>query len=250
MSERITTLARRVLPGLLLSLVAAAILAGPTPASAANNVTANLRVVTWKGKILFDGRATAGTTRVRSNATCLGGRIDPARTVAGPTALNLLVAASRKSKSLRPLRLTDSDYGFGICGIGGVSATGEEWWVLRTNYRDATVGAEGLTVKQNDSILLYLSRTWAEPTPDSLYLKAPAKARKGARVRVRVLSYNGAGRRRPVEGAAVKGAPALTDASGYTTLTVSRKTGTIARRAGLIPSNRAVIRIRRPVAGR
>jgi len=250
MSERIISLARRVLPGFILPLVAAAILAGPAPASAANSVTANLRVVTWKGKILFDGRATAGTTRVRSNATCLGGRIDPARTVEGPTALNLLVTASKKSKSLRPLKLTDTDYGFGICGIGGVSATGEEWWVLRTNHRDATVGAEGLRVRQNDSILLYLSKTWAEPTPDSLYLEAPAKVRKGVRARVRVFSYNGAGQRRPVEGAAVKGAPALTDARGYTTLTVNRRTGTIARRAGLIPSNRAVIGIRRPVTGR
>lgn len=255
MTDRFTSLAPRVLLGLSLLLFAAvSLLAVPASAPAAGKVQANLRVVTWKGKILFDGKARTGTTRVKPNKACLGGRTGPARAVTGPTALGLLVAASKKSRSLRPLKLTDTDFGFGICGIGGANATGEQWWSLRTNYKDATVGAEGLTVKRNDDILLYLAKTYMEPTPDSLFLKAPAKVKKGKLARVRVFAYHNqfdeqSGettlKRSPVEGAKVKGAVGPTNAKGFTRIKVTRKTRTVARMSGLIPSNRAVIKLKK-----
>lgn len=255
MTDRFTSLAPRALLGLSLLLFAAiSLLAVPATAPAASKVQANLRVVTWQGKILFDGKARTGTTKIKPNKACLGGRTGPARTVSGPTALGLLVAASKKSKSLRPLKLTDTDFGFGICGIGGANATGEQWWSLRTNYKDATVGAEGLSVKRNDDILLYLSKTYMEPTPDSLFLKAPAKVKKGKLIRVRVFSYHNefdekSGetrlKRSPVEGAKVKGAVGPTNAKGFARIKVTRKTRTVARKSGLIPSNRAVIKLKK-----
>lgn len=248
MTDRITSLAPRVLPGLSLLLFAAvSILALPPATQAAGKVQANLRVVTWQGRILFDGKARTGTTRVKPNSDCLGGSAGPARTVAGPTALGLLVAATKKpvAKKLRPLEISDGSFGFGICGIGGVSAQNEEWWVLRQNQKDTTTGAELTMVKKNDSILLYLSKTWMEPTPDTLLLKAPARVRKGSRARVRVFSYTGTGKRSPVEGARVKGAVKPTNANGFTRIRINGRTRTVARKSGLIPSNRTVIRIKR-----
>lgn len=246
MINRINLRTPRILLGLSLLLFAAlSTLAIPAVSSAADGVQANLRVVTWKGKIVFDGKARTGTTSVKPNADCLGGRTGPAREVAGPTALGLLVAASKKSKDLRPLKLTDTDFGFGICGIGGISAQNEEWWVLRQNYRDSSTGAELTQVKRNDTILLYLAKTWTEPTPDSLVLKAPAKVKKGKIARVRVLSLTSAGKRSPVQGANVRGATAPTNARGYAKVKITRKIRVVARKAGLIPSNRAVIQVKK-----
>lgn len=244
MSNRITSPVPGLVLGLslLLVLIAAAVLA--PPATAAGKVQANLRVVTWQGKILFDGKARTGTARIKPNTACLGGEPGPARTVSGPTALGLIAAASKKSAALRPLKISDGEYGFGICGFGNTVAKDPQWWVLRTNYRDASAGAELVTVKKNDDILLYLSKTYMDDTPDSLFLKAPAKVKKGKFARVRVFKYTGAGKRSPVKGAKVPGAKP-TNAKGFTRVKIRKRTRIAARQPGLIPSNRVVIGIRR-----
>lgn len=232
--------------GLLLGLAMLLGLVAAQPAAAANKVPANLRVVTWQGKIIFDGTVKTGTAKIKPNSDCLGGKPGPARTVNGPTALGLLYHASLRYKALRPLKLSDGDYGFGICGIGGTSAKNEEWWVLRQNYKDAKTGAETTKVKRGDNILLYLAKSYMETTPNTLALKAPSKVRKGAKVKVRVLSYDGKGKKSPVEGAKVSGAKgALTDAKGYTTLTITGKTRLVAREGSQIPSNRVKVSIRK-----
>jgi len=241
MTKRITSPAIGLLLGLavLLGLMA-------QPAVAAKKVPANLRVVTWKGKILFDGTVKTGTAKIKPNTACLGGEAGPARTIAGPTALGLLYQASLRYKALRPLKLSDGDFGFGICGIGGVSAKKEEWWVLRRNFRDSPSGAELTKVRRGDKILIYLSRTYNEETPNSLALNAPRKVRRGAKVKVRVFSYDAKGKRTPVEGAKVSGAKgAPTDSHGYTTLTITRRTRLVAREGSQIPSNRVKVTIKK-----
>lgn len=255
MTNRITVPVPGVILGLtlLLSLLAAVVLA--PAASAAGKVPANLRVVTWKGKILYDGKIQTGSARIKPKSDCLGGGAGPARTVAGPTALGLLWQAARKSQNtkqatkksagLRPLAISDGDFGFGICGIGGNNSTGEEWWALRNNQKDTTTGAELTTLKRNDSVLLYLSKSYMEPTPDALFLKAPAKVKKGKFARVRVFAYNGAGKRRPAEGVGIVGTTVHTNAKGYARFRVKRRIRTAARLPGFIPSNRAVIKVRR-----
>ncbi len=244
MSNRITSPAPGLLLGLTLLLVVVAATALAPAASAAGKVQANLRVVTWKGKILFDGKVPAGTTSVKPNVDCLGGKAGPARTVSGPTALGMLVSAAKKSAALRPLKISDGEFGFGICGIGGNMVQNEEWWVLRTNYRDSSTGAELTTVKKNDTILFYMAQSYMQTTPDSLFLKAPAKVKKGKFARVRVFKYTGAGKRSPVAGAKVPGAKP-TDAKGWTKVKIKKRTRIAARQSGLIPSNRVVIGIRR-----
>lgn len=243
--ERMTNRITKPAIGLLLGL---ALLLGfvSQPAMAAKKVPVNLRVVTYKGQIVFDGTVNTGTAKIKPNADCLGGAAGPARTVVGPTALGLLYQASLQYKALRPLELSDGDFGFGICGIAGVSARDKEWWVLRQNYKDTMTGAETTKVKRGDKILLYLSKSYEDTTPDSLALNAPGKVRKGAKVKVRVFKYTGAGKRSVVEGAKVSGAKgALTDAQGYTTLTITGKTRLVARQGSLIPSNRVQVSIKK-----
>ncbi len=243
MTNRITSPAVGLLLGMALLLGLAA-----QPAAAAKKIPVDLRVVTNKGKIVFDGKVNTGTAKIKPNSTCptLNGRLGPARTVTGATGLGLLYQASLKYKALRPLRISDSDFGFGVCGIGGTMAQGEGWWVLRHNYKDAMTGAEGLKLKRGDSVLFYYSKSWQDTTPDSLFLKAPAKVKKGAKVKVRVFSYDATGKRTPVQNAKISGAKgALTDAKGFTTLTIARKTKLVARQGSLIPSNRVKVAIRK-----
>jgi len=241
MTNRITSPAVGLLLGLAMLLGLAS-----QPAAAANKVPANLRVVTWKGQILFDGTVDTGTAKIKPNTACLGGEAGPARTVAGPTALGLLYQASLQYKALRPLKISDGDFGFGICGIGGVAAKNKEWWVLRQNYKDSMTGAELTKVKRGDKILLYLSKSYEDTTPDTLVLNAPTKVSKGAKIKVRVFKFTGAGKRSVVEGAKVSGAKgALTNAQGYTTLTITGKTRLVARQGSLIPSNRVSVSIKK-----
>lgn len=233
--------------GLLLALAMTLGLA-IQPAAAASKIPVNLRVSTFKGNIVFDGTVRTGTAKIKATSTCpsLGGRLGPARTVAGATGIGLLYQASQQFAALRPLKISDSDYGFGICGIGGNMAAGKQWWVLRHNDKDSMTGAEGLKLKRGDSVLLYLAKSWEDTTPDSLQLNAPAQVRRGAKAKVRVFSVDGSGRRTPVEGARVSGAEgALTDAQGYTTLTIGKKTRLVARLGSLVPSNRISVSIRR-----
>jgi hypothetical protein len=251
MTNRITSPAIGLLLGLalLLGLSSQPAMAGkktPGKPAAAKKVQANLRVVTWRGKIVFDGTVRTGTAKIKPNTSCLGGDAGPARTITGPTVLGMLYHASLRYRALRPLKLSDGDFGFGICGIGGVSAKDKEWWVLRRNYKDSMSGAELTKVRRGDKILLYLSKSYEEVTPNALALNAPRKVRKGAKVKVRVFSYDARGKRTPVEGARVSGAKgAPTDARGFTTLTITGKTRLVAREGNQIPSNRVQVTIRK-----
>ncbi|HRV59861.1 MAG TPA: hypothetical protein P5138_04475 [Solirubrobacterales bacterium] len=242
MTKRFTSPAVGLLLGLALLLGFAA-----QPAAAAKKIPVNLRVVTYSGKIMFDRTVNTGTATIKPTSACptLGGRTGPPRTVTGATGLGLLYQASLKYKALRPLKISDSDFGFGVCGIGGSMAKGEQWWSVYQNYKSTSTGAEGVKLKRRDSILFFLSKTWAEPNPNLLFLKAPTKVRKGATVKVRVFEYDTAGKRSPVEGAKVKGAGALTDARGYTTLKIKGKTKLVARQAGLVPSNRVYVQVKK-----
>jgi len=226
----------------------AAALAGP--ASAASKVPVELRVVTYEGKVLADKTVKTGTTAVKtsSKATCLGGSpTNGTKTIQGPTALGLLADASSSTPALRPLQISNAfDFGLGLCGIGSETARNEEWWVLKYDHRDSTVGGEFQKVKKGGTVLWFLARSYNETTPNELFLQAPEKAEKGASVKVRVFEYDGKGKRKPVEGARVSGASAaLTDSKGYTKVKVSKKTSLSARFAGTIPSNRATIAIRK-----
>lgn len=233
--------------GLGIALMASA-LAGP--ANAASKVPVQLRVVTYSGKVLVDKTVKTGTTSVKtsSKATCLGGSpTNGTKSIPGATALGLLSDASKSTSSLRPLQISNAfDFGLGLCGIGSSVAKNEEWWVLKYDHKDSSVGGEGQKVKKGGVVLWYLAKSYNEATPNELYLQAPAKVKKSASFKVRVFEYDGKGKRKPVEGAKVFGtSAALTDSNGYTKVKLSKKTNLSARFAGTIPSNRATIALKK-----
>ena len=237
----------RTAVGLLLGLVSLLGLMS-LPAAASAGVPVHLRVVTHEGRILLDRNVNTGTATIKPTSTCptLGGRTGPARTLRGATGMGLLYQASRRFEALQPLKVSDSDFGFVICGIGGEMATGEEWWSIYLNNRAAMTGAEGLKLKKGDSVLFFLSESWARPNPNLLYLNAPAKVRKGVTTRVRVFEYDQNGKRKPASAARVAlqgGRSVVTDSRGYASVKITGKTRIVARKSGLIPSNRVQVAI-------
>jgi hypothetical protein len=235
---------------LVLGLALLALPAATAPAGAADKVPVQVRVVTWQGKIMLDRKVRTGTTNVAtsSKAGCLGGSpSDGSKRIPGATALGALYDAARSINSPKRLLLSDAfDFGLGVCGVGGAVASGEQWWELTYNHKPSSLGGEGTTLRRNDTVLWYLSKSYNETSPDELFLKAPERVRRNGSFRVRVLAYNDNGRARPVEGARLSLADSeLTGVNGYTRLKVKKKTRIVARATGLIPSNRAVVRIRR-----
>jgi hypothetical protein len=101
-------------------------------------------------------------------------------------------------------------------------------------------------LKAGDEVLWFLSETYNLPSPDELTLVAPEGTKTGRWMTVRVLAYNDAGVRRPVEGAALslEGA-APTNAAGYTRIRLSRTSRFAARAEGFIASNRVVVKVSR-----
>ena len=215
------------------------LLVSTTAVASAKKVEAGLRVVA-KGKVLAEDTLRTGTISIPTSrkADCFGkgsgGSGKPAR-VAGPTALGLLGQAAASTRSLRPLLITDSfDFGLGICGVGGFSATTKESWYLKVNHKNPNLSGERVKLKPGDEVLWALAKF---PYPKELALEGPAEATPGLPFQVRVLSYDDNGKRKPVKGALVTGGAGPTDAQGRTTVTLAGPAVIRATHAKDIPSN-------------
>jgi len=201
---------------LVLSSVAAAVAKGPV---------AELRVVGSGGKVLAEKSFGAGSTSVEASpsARCFGpGTGGSGKTVAlrGPTALGMLVQASKFTAALRPLSVTDhflSEFGLGLCGVGGLEAHGKDSWYFKVDHRAPSVGAEAAKVKAGDEVLFAYG---SYPYPDELALSAPARVRAGVPFTVRVFAYDAKGKKKPAAGATVTGASGPTDAQGRAQVTL------------------------------
>jgi hypothetical protein len=220
--------------------LALVLLVSSVAAASAKKVEADLRVVAKGGKVLSEQTLRTGTTSVPTSkkATCFGkgtgGSGKPAR-VNGPTALGLLAQGAAGTKALSPLLITDSfDFGLGICGVGGYSATTTESWYLKVNHKNPEIGGESVKLKAGDDVLWALAKY---PYPKELALEAPGEGTPGVPFEVRVLSYDDKGKRKPVKGALVTGGAGPTDAAGKTTVTVTAPTLIRATHAKDIPSN-------------
>ena len=83
--------------------------------------------------------------------------------------------------ALKPLLVTDAfDFGLGICGVGGYSATTKLSWYLKVNHKNPELGGETVKLKAGDEVLWALA---AYPYPDELALVAPDTATPGCRSR-------------------------------------------------------------------
>lgn len=226
-------------------LVAACALAMVLPlfiaaAASAKKVEADLLVVGTGGKVIAEETLKTGTTTIptSSKANCFGkgtGGSGKAAKINGPTALGLLGQAAQSTKTLKPLLITDAfDFGLGICGVGGYSATMTRSWYLKVNHKNPELGGESVKLKAGDDVLWALA---GYPYPNELALEAPGEAAPGVPFEVRVYSYDDAGKRKPAKGAKVTGASAPTDAQGRATVTVAGPMLLRATSGKDIPSN-------------
>lgn len=242
----------RCLPAALCApaLITAAIAASPSGAGAAS-VPVDLRVLTVEGKVLADQRqyvSPSASLRADPRAECFGagtGGSGRRLAVPGATALGVLGEASESDPDLRPVSVTDYDFGFpgiGLCGIGSQRAGSDEFWFLKVNHRNPQISGDRARVGPGASVIWYLipfSKCSPVPPyfcPPELVLRAPARAEPGVPFGVRVLRIDDAGRSRPATGVAVDGADLPTDAEGETraVLTGSRRIRAV--RPGSIPS--------------
>ncbi len=231
-------------PKLAVACAIALLLAIPCVAGA--KVTAHLRVETTGGKVLADlaQRTHPAALKTDPGADCFGPPGGSGHRVGVPdnTALGLLADALPDAPALRPLSITDQfSFGLGICGIGGNVASGDGFWYLKRNHVGAQVGGDQLKVHDGDDVLWYLAPRF--PVGDELALRAPARARPGEPVQVKVVSYTDKGKRRRAKGVEVGHGADPTNAAGITAVTFpaagTRKLQ--ARRGGDIPSNVAAV---------
>jgi len=215
--------------------------------AAAKGLSADLRVVGKKGRVLTEKRVGARTTAVKTSprARCFGpenGGSGKPVSIRGNTAMGLLARASKSTPRLRPLLISDAfDFGLALCGIGGnVARAGtEESWYLKINHRAQSVGGDQARVRRGDEVVWALVTSFEYP--DELWLKAPRRARAGKAFTVRVFAYDGSGKRRPVKGAKVTGAKSRTRADGRTKVRLPGPRRLIARKGQEIPSAKVAV---------
>jgi hypothetical protein len=208
----------------------------------AGAVTAELRVEASNGKMLTDTQQRTSPASVKTDpgADCFGppggsgDRVD----IPNNTALGLLADALPDDPDLRPLSITDQfSFGLAICGIGDKVASGDAFWYLKENHVGAQVGGDQLKVHNGDEVLWYLAPKF--PVGNELALRAPARAKPGEPVTVKVVSYNDNGKHEPDKGAKVGFGADPTNADGETEVTFP-STGhpnLQARDGNAIPSN-------------
>lgn len=233
----------------LYRLVAACVLAltlvlSTAAIAAAKGPVADLRVIGSGGKALAEDSFGAATASIETSpqATCFGsgtGGSGKTVTVKGPTALGMLIQASKFTATLKPLQITDAfSFGLGLCNIGASKATKTLSWYLKVDHVNPELGGELVKVKAGDEVLWALA---AFPYPDELALSAPAKAMVGEPFGVRVYSYDEKGKKKPAAGVTVTGASAPTGADGRTTVTLTKPRRLIARHGKDIPSNQVAV---------
>lgn len=231
------------------ALAAAVVLCAATQASA-RTVPVDLRVLTIEGKVLADQRQYTETTAIRTDpgAECFGtgtGGSGKTVRVPGATALGALRDASESDSDLRPLSVTDYDFGFpglGLCAIGSEGVRASQFWFLKVNHRNPQVSGDQARVRGGNSVIWYLipfSKCSPSPPyycPPELVVRAPARAEPGVAFGVHVLSINDAGKSTPAKGVKVDGADLPTDSSGDTQVLLAESRRIRAVRPGNIPS--------------
>jgi hypothetical protein len=209
--------------------------------AAAKGPVADLRVVGAGGKVLAEDSFGAGTASVVTSpkAECFGkgtGGSGKSVTLTGPTALGMLIQASKFTAPLKPLLISDHfDFGLALCGVGGQVASGEGSWYLKINHKSLSVSGDKAKVHAGDEVLWDLAPSY--PYPDDLALSAPATAKAGKPFQVTVVAYDEKGKRKPAKGVTVSGASGPTDASGHAMVTLSKPALLGARGGDDIPSS-------------
>lgn len=203
------------------------LLLATTAAATAKNVRADLLVVGKNNKVLAEKTLSTGAFKIPTSksATCFGagtGGSGKAYKTSGPTALGLLAQAAKGTKALKPLSITDAfvdEFGLGICGVGSSKASSKQSWYLKVNHKATTKGGEQVRLKSGDQVVWALA---GFPYPSELALSAPDNVKVGVPFKVKVVAFDGLGKRKPVAGAKVTGAAQPTGADGTTMVTLTK----------------------------
>jgi hypothetical protein len=215
-------------------------------ANARASVPVDLRVVASNGEVLADLTQYTDTTKVKTDrkADCLGtGGSGDTVTIKGSTALGAVIdGASYGDPGLNPLSISDgSDFGLGVCGIGGEVAPSTGFWFLKHNREASMSGGESTKVREGDEVTWYLDPDFADAPPLELELVAPARTTFETPTEVRVFEYDDTGARVPAAGVTVTGASAATDATGRTTVSLTNAGSELeATRAGAITDSAGI----------
>ncbi|MEO8092905.1 MAG: DUF4430 domain-containing protein [bacterium] len=174
------TYVSRALRALSVAALAAALI--PSGASAADDVVAELRVLTPDSQLEPGASYVTNTEKVKTDrkAKCFiageGGSGDKVK-LPGPTAMGLLATAGAVNPDVDPLSATDEfGFGLGLCGIGAARATTDDYWSLTVNHQAAQVGGDQLTLEDGDTVLWSLTQF---PPPNELELRAGPGAPPG-----------------------------------------------------------------------
>jgi hypothetical protein len=213
--------------------------------AAAKGISANLRVVGAKGKVLAEETVASATTSVKTSpkATCFGkgtGGSGKPVSIAGNTAMGLLATGSKSIGSLRPLSISDSfDFGLALCGIGSSAAGGKASWYLKINHKALAVGGDQAKIKPGDDVLWDLAPSY--PYPNELVLVAPESATAGVPFSVSAFSYDEKGKRKPVAGVKLSGAAGTTGSDGKAMVTLSEPALLGATKSDEIPAAKVAV---------
>jgi hypothetical protein len=207
------------------ALLATLALAAVPAAASARTTIAELRVE-GGGKTLDPGTSYVTGTETVPTARESGCRADSGQfRIPDPTALGILGSAFEVNRGLRPLRVTEDEFGLRVCRLAGFVETDSPFtgWLYRVNHRSPAVGAALRKLGAGDEVLWYFANFGNNVnTGDELVVEAPARARPGS-VTVRVFAFEFDGTRKAAaDGTVVQGgeAPALTE-NGRATVTLA-----------------------------
>lgn len=175
------------------------------------------------------------TARLRASRSAGCGGSGKSITLEGPTALGVLDYAQETNGRVRPLLVSDKfSFGLFVCGIGDFRDAGASaYWLYKVNHASPEVGADQRRVRSNDQVLwYYVDNRTNQNTGDELVLEAPARARPGGTVDVRVLAFSPSGVGVAAPGAEVRfGQNAVTTGPDGTATFTAGSEGTLDLRA-------------------
>ena len=143
--------------------------------------------------------------------------------IAGPSALGLLIQASGFTRGLRPVQISDEfEFGLLVCGVGGFNASDSAYWLYKVDHVAPEVGGEQFAIdRSHDEVLWYfVNTTSGSNTGDELELVLVDQVvEAGTPVNVVVRKYDENGQQTPAEGVRLAGVGGvMTDANGSATV--------------------------------
>jgi hypothetical protein len=188
------------MPIRLAGLLCGGVLLLSTPALAASPLRARIRAEGTAKTLISERTVTLADAPIVKDG-------DPSHSCAGQSALGALQAGSHGDWNG-----TWSDgLGYLVNEIRGFKPAGADFFTLWVNHRLSQTGACQTNLHAGDEVLLFVDRCVPDPATQGcknksvtpLGLRVTHRARRGSKFTVTVVSYNDAGKSKPLRGAKV-----------------------------------------------